>query len=150
MCFMESSLPEDTANKNKEELEYEEEIHRLRPSKTCQCCTCMDTMMENLPKFPSATEIIKSQSLTNILHNQNSIVNESRIKLRTTPRDFIQTREQETGKLVTYSLEILNFQGHQHSPEEIAPLWKKDCRTWLWKTNTASAKRRELYKRQQN
>ena len=48
----------------------------------------------------------------------------------------IRTREKTTMELRVVGSEILNYQGHIYSPEDIAPIWKKDCRTWLWKSST--------------
>lgn len=32
-----------------------------------------------------------------------------------------------------FTFEVLRYQGRHHCAEEISPLWKKDCRMWLWK-----------------
>ncbi|XP_034234509.1 uncharacterized protein LOC117641362 [Thrips palmi] len=34
-----------------------------------------------------------------------------------------------------FGFEVLRHQGRHYCPEDIAPVWKKDCRTWLWKSN---------------
>ncbi|XP_014467798.1 PREDICTED: uncharacterized protein LOC106740861 [Dinoponera quadriceps] len=45
-----------------------------------------------------------------------------------------KTWEKSTFQLVLQGPDILNFQGTRHSPADIAPYWKKDCRMWLWKS----------------
>ncbi|XP_033208832.1 uncharacterized protein LOC117167772 isoform X2 [Belonocnema kinseyi] len=37
-------------------------------------------------------------------------------------------------RLVIQGAEISNYQGTLHSPEDVAPCWKKDSRMWLWKS----------------
>ncbi|XP_075214207.1 uncharacterized protein LOC142320386 [Lycorma delicatula] len=46
----------------------------------------------------------------------------------------IRTRDHDTMSMHITGPDILLFQGHVHSKEEIAPVWKKDCRMWLWKS----------------
>ena len=54
-----------------------------------------------------------------------------------------RTYEKDKMKLHVFSEKILYHQGYQHSVEEIAPVWKKDCRTWLWKGVQNSKKQRK-------
>lgn len=47
--------------------------------------------------------------------------------------DEIETRDLTTNEIVTVKADILQHGGRQYSVNEIAHLWKKDCRIWLWK-----------------
>lgn len=46
----------------------------------------------------------------------------------------IQSRDLFTSELINQGPEILNYQGVQHSPDEVSPVFKKDSRMWLWKS----------------
>ncbi|XP_043287709.1 uncharacterized protein [Venturia canescens] len=46
----------------------------------------------------------------------------------------IKSREISSMKLVVQGPEILNYQGYQYTPDDIARYWKKDSRMWLWKS----------------
>ncbi|KAK0180377.1 hypothetical protein PV327_006021 [Microctonus hyperodae] len=57
-----------------------------------------------------------------------------------------RTREISSLRLVIQGHEILNYQGIKHSPEDVAPYWKKDSRMWLWKSIRLTRKRRNKSK----
>lgn len=54
-----------------------------------------------------------------------------------------RTREQDSMRLVVFGQDILRYQGCQYTAEEIAPIWKKDCRMWMWKAVMHSKKKKE-------
>ncbi|XP_011313480.1 uncharacterized protein [Fopius arisanus] len=53
-----------------------------------------------------------------------------------------KTREISTLRLVVQGPEVLNHQGIRHFPQDLAPFWKKDSRTWLWKSVRLARKRK--------
>ncbi|XP_052121569.1 uncharacterized protein LOC113208141 isoform X2 [Frankliniella occidentalis] len=51
----------------------------------------------------------------------------------------IKTKEKHSSNVhedKVFGFEVLRFQGKHYCPEKIAPIWKKDCRMWLWKCST--------------
>ncbi|XP_063979415.1 uncharacterized protein LOC135163680 isoform X2 [Diachasmimorpha longicaudata] len=57
-----------------------------------------------------------------------------------------KTREISTLRLVVQGPEVLNHQGIRHSPQDLAPFWKKDSRMWLWKSFRLARKRKSKTK----
>lgn len=51
-----------------------------------------------------------------------------------------RTREKDTLALYVVSPEVLNYHGYNFDPNQIALLWKKDCRMFLWKGKSKSKK----------
>ncbi|KAJ9589750.1 hypothetical protein L9F63_017052 [Diploptera punctata] len=56
------------------------------------------------------------------------------------------TYEKDSMKSYVFGPEILFYQGNRHTPAEIAPIWKKDCRMWLWKSVSNARKKRKQLK----
>ncbi|CAG2060272.1 unnamed protein product [Timema podura] len=46
----------------------------------------------------------------------------------------ISTREKYSRVIYMIGDEVLNYKGQRFSLNDIAPVWKKDCRMWLWKS----------------
>ncbi|KAJ8926977.1 hypothetical protein NQ314_020602 [Rhamnusium bicolor] len=55
-------------------------------------------------------------------------------------KDEIETRDAVTNEIVIIKEEVLNHGGKNYTLNEIAHIWKKDCRIWLWK-NCSELKR---------
>ncbi|XP_014229178.1 uncharacterized protein LOC106654006 isoform X1 [Trichogramma pretiosum] len=60
----------------------------------------------------------------------------------------IRTYDTTTNSMQLQDVSILNFQGNMHELNEIAPYWKKDCRTWLWKSQKLPDRLRKLKRAQ--
>ncbi|CAH2239896.1 jg2631 [Pararge aegeria aegeria] len=50
-----------------------------------------------------------------------------------------RTRERNTLALLVVSPEVLHYHGYDFEPSQIAMLWKKDCRKFLWKGSKKNA-----------
>nr|CAD7577067.1 unnamed protein product [Timema californicum] len=50
------------------------------------------------------------------------------------PNFSISTREKYSRVIHMIADQVLNYKGHRFSINDIAPVWKKDCRMWLWKS----------------
>lgn len=51
-----------------------------------------------------------------------------------------KTWDKKTHDVFIVSDEMLVYRGKRYLPSDIAQLWKKDCRTWLWKKNMKKRK----------
>lgn len=47
-----------------------------------------------------------------------------------------KTQDKQTHNVLIVSEDMLMYRGQRYSITDIAQLWKKDCRTWLWKSKT--------------
>ena len=54
--------------------------------------------------------------------------------------------EKDTMEPYFFHPNFLIYQGRQHTLAEIAPVFKKDCRTWLWKSVSNARKQKKLNK----
>lgn len=57
---------------------------------------------------------------------------------------IIETRDAITNEIVKIESDILHQGGRKYSVNEIAHIWKKDCRIWLWKNGTDFKKSRSI------
>lgn len=57
---------------------------------------------------------------------------------------IIETRDAVTNEIVEIESGILQQGGKKYSVNEIAHIWKKDCRIWLWKNCTDFKKSRSI------
>lgn len=48
-------------------------------------------------------------------------------------KDEIETKDAITNEIVVIKDEVLKRGGKNYTINEIAHIWKKDCRIWLWK-----------------
>lgn len=49
--------------------------------------------------------------------------------------NFIRTRQVNSEEPFYVHEQMLKYRGEKYTEKDIAPIWKKDCRMWLWKTN---------------
>lgn len=54
----------------------------------------------------------------------------------------VRTREWPSGQLHVLDPDLLVYRGRRYGIEHVAPIWKKDCRTWLWKNVRHERKQR--------
>lgn len=88
---------------------------------------------KNMPQTPRLKKDIQPCLCADCLRQENKIIR-------------YRTREISSLKLVIQGPEILNHQGIQHNPDDIAPYWKKDSRMWLWKSVRLARKQKNKSK----
>ncbi|KAK9308753.1 hypothetical protein QLX08_001363 [Tetragonisca angustula] len=121
-------------------------------SVTLGCNVCSQGVQANCKESRSFTSALERLELEAEIESGNDTIPLRRTSdAQTDPSDDINqelfglnARDILPYRKSVQHLDILNFQGVMHSPEDIARYWKKDSRMWLWKSVKLMRKRNKL------